>query len=251
MIGIITAPNNKTNINCAESYLYTSYIHWVEMGGENCIIIPYNIREKELDTILKRVNGLIWVGGGITNKRYHTQHQEDDLMNTLFYCYTYAMHENDKGNYYPIWGTCLGMDILIMFSKNEATTIRSSIQRFPLIGNYPFTFTENSSKIKKIFSPKLQQLMKQHKCVYHHHTFGNATVPETIQIISMQYNFINCIEFIRYPFYGVQFHPEQPETELGIKVSQLLINFFASECKKNKNVWKWKLSDFKKQKILI
>jgi len=251
MIGIITAPNDIRNLDCASSYLYTSYIHWVEMGGENCIIIPYNIHEKELNILLKRVNGLIWVGGGITNKRYHTQQQEDDLLNTLFYCYNYAIRENDKGNYYPIWGTCLGMDILIMFSKNEATTIRESIHRFPLNGNYPLTFTDYSSKIKKVFPTKMQQLMKQHKCVHHHHMFGNDTIPDTVKIVSMQYNFINCIEFIKYPFYGVQFHPEHPETDLAIKVSQILIDFFVGECKKNKNVWKWKLSDFKKQKVLI
>ena len=50
----------------------------------------------------------------------------------------------------------------------------------------------------------------------------------------MQNEFINCIEFVHYPFYGVQFHPEKPETELGINVSQTFINFFVSECKKIK-----------------
>ena len=252
MIGIITAPNITSNLDCAQSYLYTSYIHWVEMAGEHAVIIPYDISEKELAILLKRVNGLIWVGGGLPNKDHHTQKQEDNLLNTLFYCYNYAMHENDKGNYYPIWGTCLGMDILIMFSKNESPTIRSSIKQLPLTGNYPFTFTDNSSNIKKWFPTKLQQLMKTHKCTYHYHKFGNDSIPQDkIKIVSMQYNFINCIEFIHYPFYGVQFHPERPPTDLGIKVSHTFIDFFVNECKKNKNVWKWKLSDFKKQKILI
>jgi gamma-glutamyl hydrolase len=251
MIGIISAPNNINNFDCAHSYLYASYKYWVEMSGEHCIIIPYDIEEKKLNILLKRVSGLIWVGGGMPDKKYHTQQQEDDLLNTLFCCYNYAVKENDKGNYYPIWGTCLGMDILIMFSKNESFTIKSSLSTFPLNGNYPLTFVDGSSRIKKSFPPHLQELMKTHKCVNHQHMFGNDTVPDTIKIVSMQYNFINCIEFVHYPFYGVQFHPERPPTDLGIKVSQTLIDFFADECKKNKNVWKWKLSDFKKQKILI
>ena len=252
MIGIITAPIVTNKMGCAQSYLYTAYIHWVEMAGEHAVIIPYNICEKELAAILKRVNGLIWVGGGIHNKKTHTQQQEDDLLNTLFYCYTYAIKETDKGNYYPIWGTCLGFDILIMFSKKESENIESSLKSYPLEGNYPFIFSDTPSKIKKWFPAELQHDMKKHKCVHHQHDYGNDTVPhDKIKIVSMQNGFINCIEFVDYPFYGVQFHPEKPETELGIKVSQTFINFFVNECKKNKNVWNWKVSDFNKQKILI
>ena len=252
MIGIISAPVENNNINCAHSYLYTSYIHWVEMSGENAVIIPYDINENDLEIMLKRINGIIWVGGGMSNKKNHTQQQEDKLLNTLFICYTYAMSENDKGNYYPIWGVCLGLDILIMFVTNEAKTIRSSIKSYPLYGNYPFHFTNISSKIKQWFPKPLQKIMATHNCVNHHHIFANDTVPrDKVKIVSMQGKFINCIEFIHYPFYGTQFHPERPDTDLGIKVSEQFINFFVNECKKNKNVWKWKLSDFNKQKILI
>ena len=252
MIGIITSPINTHNMNCAHSYLYTSYIHWVEMSGENAVIIPYDINEDDLAIMLKRINGVMWVGGGMPNKKYHTQQQEDKLLDTLFFCYNYAISENDKGNYYPIWGTCLGFDILIMFVKNKAKTISSSIKLYHLYGNHPFQFTDTSSNIKKWFPVQLQKLMATNKCVNHSHKYGNDSVPlDKVKIVSMHDDFINCIEFIHYPFYGTQFHVERPDTDLGIKVSEQFINFFVNECKKNKNVWKWKLSDFNKQKILI
>jgi gamma-glutamyl hydrolase len=242
MIGIITSPN-KYNTECADLYLYTSYINWVEMAEEHAIIIPYNISIDKLTLLLKRLNGIIWVGGEIPNKHY-TQKQEDDLTNTLFYCYKYAISETDKGNYYPIWATCLGFDILLMFIKNKSTII-SSIKPYPLHGNYPFIFTNKHSKIKKWFSPKLRKLMETNNCVFYNNNYGNDIILEDkIIIVSMHDKVINCIEFKDYPFYGVQFHPEQPKTDLAIKVSNEFINFFVNECKKNKNVWK--ISDLKK-----
>jgi len=251
MIGIIDAPNIKSNVHCGESYLHMSYIHWVEMSGETAVIIPYDIKEDKLLEILKRINGVIWVGGGIENKQYHTEKQNDDLLNTLFTTYQYALAENDKGNYYPIWGTCLGFYILIMFVKEEKETILESIVAYNKSGNYPCTFTKSHSKLKKWFAP-FQSRMKKYPCVLQNHEYGVNTVPEDkVRIVSMQDNFINIVEFIKYPFYGVHFHPERPQTDFAIKVTEQFILFFKNECSKNKNKWKWKLSDFTKTKIVL
>ena len=251
MIGIITAPNIKSELHCGESYLYMSYIRWIEMSGETAILIPYNISEEKLLEILKRVNGVIWVGGAIENKKHHTEKQNDDLINTLFITYEYVMAENDKGNYYPLWATCLGFYILLMFVKEESETIHGSIVPYEKSGVFPCTFTKNPSKLKKWIAP-LQSRMKSQSCVTQNHKYGIESVPEDkVQIVSMQDNFVNIVEFVNYPFYGVHFHPEIPPNELGIQVSQRFIMFFKNECSKNKNKWKWETSDFKKTKIVL
>ena len=251
MIGIITAPNIKSEVHCGESYLHMSYIHWVEMSGETAVIIPYDISEEKLVEMLNRVNGVIWVGGGIENRKQHTEKQNDDLMNTLFTTYQYVVAENDKGNYYPLWGTCLGFYILLMFVKEESQTIRGSIVPYEKSGVFPCTFTKTPSKLKKWMAP-LQSRMKLLPCVTQNHHYGVESVPEDkVRIVSMQDNFVNMVEFIHYPFYGVHFHPERPQNELGIKVSQQLGTFFKNECSKNKNKWKWEISDFTKRKIVL
>jgi gamma-glutamyl hydrolase len=244
MIGIITAPNLKQDIKCEHSYMKIAYLHWIEMSGEQAIIIPYDIKEKELEVLLSRIQGVVWVGGGIENSKFHTHKQYTTLINTLFYCYQYAIRENDKGNYYPLWGTCLGFDILLMFA-NHLPSLKETLTTFSLYGSYPCTFTSNDTKLKKWFPSQLRQQMKKQPCVFHNHIYGNTTVPDTVNVVSMHHDFINMIEFKQYPFYGVQFHPEQPHTELGIQVSRQFSLFFKNECNKNKNKWKWKLSDFK------
>jgi len=246
MIGIITAPNIKQNMDCEHSYIKIAYLHWIEMSGEQAMLIPYDIKEKKLSVLLSRIQGVVWVGGAIENKKKHTDQQYNTLINTLFYCYQYATKENDKGNYYPIWSTCLGFDILLMFSK-QLPTLKESFTSFPLHGSYPCTFTSNNTKLKKWFPSQLRQQMKTRPCVFHNHIYGNTTVPDSVEIVSMHDEFINMIEFKEYPFYGVQFHPEQPHTELGIQVARQFSLFFKNECNKNKNKWKWKLSDFKQK----
>jgi gamma-glutamyl hydrolase len=247
MIGIITDPIVKHQLNCGHSYLNLAYIHWIEMADEQAIIIPYDISEKELLTILQRIHGIVWVGGAIENTKIHTSRQYTTLINTLFYCYQYAMNENNNGNYYPIWGTCLGFDILLMFA-NHIPSLKESLVPFPLHGVYPCSFTNNKTRLKQWFS-NIQKLKKP--CVFHNHTYGNIEVPDNVEIVSKHNNFINMIEFKEYPFYGVQFHPEQPQTEYSIEISRQFSLFFKNECDKNKNKWKWNLSDFKKKSIKI
>jgi CTP synthase (UTP-ammonia lyase) len=88
--------------------------------------------------------------------------------------------------------------------------------------------------------------MKKQPSIFYNNKYGNIIVPNTVHIVSKHENYINMIEFKDYPFYGVQFHPEQPHTEFSIEVSQQFSLFFKNECDKNKNKWKWTLSDFKK-----
>ena len=63
MIGIITAPTIKQDMKCEHSYIYIAYLHWIEMSGEQAIFIPYDIHKKELDVLLSRIQGIVWVGG--------------------------------------------------------------------------------------------------------------------------------------------------------------------------------------------
>lgn len=249
MIGIITAPIAKQHIKCAQSYLNLAYIHWIEMSGEQAMVIPYDISEKELLSILQRIQGIVWVGGSITNTKMHTTKQYKTLINTLFYCYQYAIHENNKGNYYPIWATCLGFDILLMFSKQQLS-LKESLLSLPLHGVYPCTFTSTPTKLKKWFSKNMIDQMKIQPCVFHNHRYGNITISDIVDVVSIHDNFINMIEFKDYPFYGVQFHPEQPHTDFSIKVSRQFSLFFKNECKKNKNKWEWNLIDFKKENVI-
>ena len=159
MIGIITAPNVKQDLDCGQSQLKLAYFHWIEMADEQAMIIPYDISEDDLLIILQRIQGIVWVGGEIENTKTHTTKQYTTLLNTLFYCYQYAIRENNNGNYYPIWGTCLGFDILLMFANQKSSlkeSLLSSIQpshNIFLINSIFVSFICKIRSDSKIFIP--------------------------------------------------------------------------------------------------
>ena len=98
----------------------------------------------------------------------------------------------------------------------------------------------------------MRSKMKKTPCVTHSHQYGIDIGPiPNVRIVSTSNNFINSIEFIEYPFYGVQFHPERPATKFALSVSLQFSLFFKHECEKNKNKWIWQPSDFKKIKMRI
>jgi gamma-glutamyl hydrolase len=249
MIGIVSCPPSIESA-CTSSYVYTSYIDWVSMSGEKSIIIPYTISESNLRTLLNRVQGVIFTGGAIQNKKLHSSKQYTQLINTLFFIYKHAIRENNKGNYYPIFGTCLGHEILLMFATNKENLLES-LHSHHKHGIFPLHLNPQST-LGKWFTPNMRAKMKKTPCATHSHKYGNdiGSIPG-IRIMSTLDTFIDSIEFEEYPFYGVQFHPERPSTPFAVSVSLQFSLFFKHECSKNKNKWEWTPSDFKKNKMMV
>lgn len=215
-IGIIAGPNNHPE----------NYIRWVELSGATAVVIPYNTT-----SMLKKIaplNGIVWMGGSIENKR-HTK-QYSTYVNNLYTCYTAIKEYNDNGRKFPIWGTCLGFELLVLFSMHRpSTTLFNYIQTHELNATRPLVLKK--SRLKQWFSKELLTQMKE-PCVVHHHKLGFDIVPlDGITTVSTENGFINVVEYIDYPFYGVQFHPERPFNSLSYQVSYELSCFLFHECK--------------------
>jgi gamma-glutamyl hydrolase len=109
------------------------------------------------------------------------------------------------------------------------------------------TFT-GPSKLRDAFPRALQRRVAVTPCVHHIHKFGfNVRAPHTVnltrylKIVSVDKaddgsEFMNMFEFKNYPFYGSQWHPEKPLTDLGVELSYTLSLFLKKECAHNKTV---------------
>ena len=98
------------------SYLPTSYVKWLEQSGAKVVPIKYNLPFHEIKTILKQVNGILFPGGAI-DRHYH-KHLHLYIKNFKL-IYDYCVEENNKGNYFPIWATCLGFEFLCVMPLNN------------------------------------------------------------------------------------------------------------------------------------
>ena len=244
-IGIITAPSIHRGSN-----LKKEYIEWIQQGAIP-VVVPYDLPRATLKTYLDHLNGLLWVGGSIENEKTHSQEQYVTLSGTYEYCYEYAKEQCDQGNPYPIWGTCLGYYYLVLL-----TTYRlkdhyfTHVQKSHKIGEGPLVWI-GQSRMRNA----LQKLKLHGNVVTHFHELGFHTLSKDlskeIRIVATDKDnngesFITAIEYKDYPFYGSQFHPEQPKHELSRKVSTCLLQLYISECKKNKNHWIRGLKNYNK-----
>ena len=114
----INAVNNRPIIGILDqnydsdkkTYIAASYVKWVESAGARVVPLFYKSWSVEtMESMLKNINGVIFPGGGMSfSGKYLSQ---------LVTIFNYAKKANDAGNYFPLWGTCLGVCfVFVLFS---------------------------------------------------------------------------------------------------------------------------------------
>jgi gamma-glutamyl hydrolase len=224
MIGIIALPKR----NGKGSVYPENYVKWVEASGSKAVVIPYDLLQ--LEHCLHALDGIVWTGGGIESADY-SEKQYTTYMKTLILCFETAKRYNEAGRYYPIFGICLGFEILVVFSKKVRVDAFYKMKRH--FRESRDCITLKDSRMKKWFLP-LEKKMAVQPCATHHHKFGFDIKPlKGVTIVSTDKDFINMIEYKKYPFYGVQFHPERPFDAFSRQVSLQFSLFLKHECEKN------------------
>jgi len=232
------------------------YVDWVYGGGARVVPIPYNAPSQTLDDLFNSVNGLFITGGNsplvFTNQ----------YVQTAQYLFNKAIAANDAGDFFPIWGSCLGFELMGIIVANNASIL--SVASFVAEGlSIPLEF-EPGARQSRLFGPlcpdHIFSLLSDQNVTVNLHRDGfdpavfYATSPLTafFDVLSTNVDevdspFISSIEAKRYPFYGVQFHPERPAydwqaDELGFPIThttdailcgQYFGNFFVSEARRS------------------
>ena len=133
--------------------------------------------------------------------------------------YNYAIAENDKGNFYPIWGTCQGFEYLAMFASDSGNPLSSlesvkqsltldflvdptETKMFAEMAD-PTYFAETASTFNiHWFGVALDQFTKDEG-------LGSMFTPTSLSTDPVTGDtFVATMESPDYPFFGTQFHPE-------------------------------------------
>ena len=190
-----------------------SYIDWFEQRGIRVLPIPFDTKDHEV--YFQMVNGLFLPG---TNDKYNngSERHMDIFMNSLRIFYEMSIR---KGEYFPIWGTCFGMERLIELIGGSRTW-----KSFPADGLFPLRISRNttcSRMIQSFPSPYLDYL-EQEKSTLQYHEYGismeemksNPALHKFFSVLATSLDesgkeYVAAIESKHYPIYAVQFHPEQ------------------------------------------
>ena len=236
MIAVPLTPGKKYYQVCGDSYIASSHITWLKRFGVKVLPIPYTT--KNFKKYIGKINGLYFPSGGAfagTQKEYY---------NCCKKFLQLAMKENDKGNHFPIWGGCMGMQQLMIIADGH-DDLEHLLQRFDSFNNLLSTlkFTEEGLRSRMMRNAKDSEIKKlsTKNCTLNNHKMGltpekfkkHKNIDKFYKIVSTSIdrkgkNYVSTIEGRFYPFYGVQWHPERSSA------MDYFAKFFVNELKRNR-----------------
>jgi len=215
-----------------QSYIAASYVKYLEMAGAR--VVPVQLL----------------IPGGAANITTSGYGKAARIL------YSLAEVLYGAGDYWPIWGTCLGFEFLVSVdagTENILSHCRSYDKKLPLY----FTKDAYTSKLFGGASDEILRILQEEEVTSNYHSY--CATPEDFQKFETVNNFTilstnmdeNGIEFVSTiehktrPIYGTQWHPEKnnfewnpeklgiPHSFSAIRICQYMANFFVNECKRN------------------
>lgn len=231
------------------SYIAASYIKFVEMGGARAVPLIYNEPEDNLLRKFAAINGILFPGGSASL-------QDGPFYQTAEKLFKMALEENDKGDYFPVFGTCLGFELLcVIVSQDHDILERFSAKAQPA----PLYFKNDWSKQRNMFKwfpLRIIEKLGTECLAMENHLFGispqkfsaNGLLSSFFRVLTTSPDknskiYVSTVEGRKYPVTGVQWHPEKnafewgvssiPHSSEAVQVCQSVANFLVSEARRS------------------
>jgi gamma-glutamyl hydrolase len=111
VIGVYTQIDEYDDPSTKEylsTYISAAYVKFIWMSGAQVVPIYAFSNQSDIEAILRKVNGVLFTGGAGEDEI----HINNRWVKNANFILGFAMSENKKGNVFPIWGTCLGLELL-------------------------------------------------------------------------------------------------------------------------------------------
>ena len=150
------------------SYIAASYVKYIESAGGRVVPILTTMSEEEIEYLFRSINGVLYPGGDAT--LFHSRYFDNAA---LFY--RLAAKANAAGDFFPIWGTCLGFQALSSITAGERVVSRSDAIDLTL----PLNFTNDAfhSRMLKDAPQGLTKKLSNEGLTYNFH--HNCVTPDT------------------------------------------------------------------------
>lgn len=249
IIGILTQEVSDDNMRpFGKTYIPASYVKYIESAGSRVVPIRLNLTQDDYEKIFAEINGLLFIGGAVDLLK-------SDYARAAKLFYKLAVKANDAGDFFPLWGTCMGFQLLTVLVAGEDLLTNTTAENMAMPLN--LTTEASSSRIFQSFPPDLFRSLSQEPLTGNFHHYGvtqkvfeeNALLREFFSVLSTNVAedgkvFVSTMEGRKYPFYGVQWHPEVnrfqwnprynfPHSVNAIRLSTLLADFFVNEGRKS------------------
>jgi len=250
IIGIMTEPGRDDKP--FRSFITGTYVDWLSAAGARVVPIPYNTDADSLRDLFQSVNGVLFTGGGLSLGSDTLYFQ---ACNTIW---NWAIEANKKGDYFPLWGTCQGFQLMSILAANNHSILLDHAYDSENL-SLPLYLTPEAATSRILGACPLSvltTLTKQNSTMNLHHdgvipdTYNqNQNLQQIFKVLSTNVDrknkiFVSMIEGRTLPFYATQFHPERNQfvwgllegvdkTPEAIRAMQYLADFFVTETRKN------------------
>lgn len=223
--------------------------------------VMINQTAEEYKTLFNSINGILFPGGAVSiiSSGYQRAAQ-------IFY--DLAIEAHKRGDYFPVWGTCLGFEQLTYLTSGKLLLTRTNTTGVPLPLN--FTNEASDSRMFRGFPAELIDDLASQPLTENSHKWSitvttlntNPELKNFYKVLSTntdgRVEFVSTFEAYDYPIYGTQWHPEKNafewtrpyivHTPSAVKTTFYMAEFFVNEARKNMHKFE---SDEEERKALI
>jgi gamma-glutamyl hydrolase len=248
IIGILTEPGSPAPKD--GSYIAASYVKWIEAAGARVVPILYDLPKPEMRRRFMAINGLLLPGGGANLSPGHP------FFDAAHYLVDLALDANDKGDYFPVHGTCLGFEALAIIVSHN-TSVLSDMDALNAPAPLLYTEAAATSGWLQALPPHVVTNLQNTALAMENHAHGvlttsfeeNPRLKDFFKVLALSLDnkglpYIAMMEAKQYPVYATQWHPEKnafewasflriPHSPEGIEVTQEMANFFVGEARKS------------------
>jgi len=252
MIGVLTQTMGDERLKANPgytSYIMSAYVKFIESSGGRVVPMIWNQTEAVTKEQMSKLDGVLFPGGG------------GDYNDLGKFVLKEAMELNDKGHFFPVWGTCLGFERLALFTADKPETV---LEKYGSIHHsLPVKFTKKpyESKMFCEMGPEAY-LFEKGNFTFNAHSFSidpktfetDSALSKFWDVTSTSYDKVNDREFVatmeakNYPFMATQFHPEKttevwaPGYEINhswesIRLNRHFIDQFVQMARVNPSSW--------------
>lgn len=228
------------------SYIAASYVKFLEAAGARVVPVMINQTEEEYIQLFKSINGILFPGGGVSLV-------SSGYAKAARIFYRLAIEATSQGDYFPVWGTCLGFEQLLLLTCGENLLSQTNTTGVSL----PLQFTKDGieSRLFKDFPSDLMMALATENITENSHTWSisvetfkkNDALRKFYKILSTNTDgnteFVSTMEAYDYPIYGTQWHPEKSAFEWrrqyyshspsAIKTTFYMAQVIVNEARKN------------------
>ena len=93
-------------------FINANYVKYLESAGARVALIPQYLPDETLQKLFSCLSGLFLPGG-------RSEFGDSAFMRQSKFFYDLALKANDAGDFFPIWGTCHGLEVLMIITAGE------------------------------------------------------------------------------------------------------------------------------------